>query len=124
MLDHANSERLYQLSDASHVTVRALESHRAPTTGGPWFREQAIGMLSERAREAWCGALDAHQRAAELHEDSASLLARRGNHVSAVAMFEAATREHRAYEQALARHPEWARDALAQRDGLRPLPRS
>jgi len=42
--------------------------------------------------------------------------------VFAATASQAAARERRAYEVALARHPGWAQDALARRDGRRPMP--
>jgi len=66
-------------------------------------------MVSERVREAWLFALDAHVLAAERHEACARLWARLGNAVGAQHEVERAAAERSAHAAAVAQHPDWVR---------------
>ena len=122
MLTRPEHERFDQLTDAGHARLRTLDGHPAQTARSTRLDQQTTPTFSERARQVWLRGVDAHRRAAELHQDAVSLHARRGNDVFAVAASEAAARERTAYERALARHPEWTEDAIARRDGRPPIP--
>ena len=66
-------------------------------------------MLSERVRQAWLSALDAHLRAAERHEACANLWASLGDAVGSEREASRATRERSAHAAAVAQHPDWLR---------------
>jgi len=66
-------------------------------------------MLSERVRQTWLSALDAHLRAAERHEACADLWARLGDTVGAQREVARAARERSAHAAAVAQHPDWVR---------------
>jgi hypothetical protein len=69
-------------------------------------------MSLERARVAWLAALQAHVRAATSHEAAAAWHTRMGHPERAARESAIATAERHSYDVALARHPEWADDAL------------
>ena len=65
--------------------------------------------MSERVRQAWLSALDAHLRAAERHEACASLWARLGDAIGSQREVARAARERSAHAAAVAKHPDWLR---------------
>ena len=66
-------------------------------------------MLSERVRQAWLSALDAHLRAAERHEACANLWASLGDAVGSEREASRAARERSAHAAAVAQRPDWVR---------------
>ena len=60
-----------------------------------------------RVERAWLRALDAHVRAAEVHDAAATLHAARGDGARAGVERDFAAAERAAFDEGVARHPEW-----------------